>query len=30
MPDYLIWLNARPYEMKRLLQTTGSIYVHLD
>lgn len=30
MPGYLIWLNARLYEMKRLLKRTGSIYVHLD
>ncbi len=30
MPGYLIWLNARLYEMKRLLNRTGSIYVHLD
>jgi DNA modification methylase len=30
MPGYLIWLNARLYEMKRLLKQTGSIYVHLD
>lgn len=30
MPGYLIWLNARLYEMKRLLKKTGSIYVHLD
>jgi len=30
MPGYLIWLNARLYEMKRLLKPTGSIYVHLD
>lgn len=30
MPGYLIWLNARLYEMKRLLTDTGSIYVHLD
>jgi len=30
MPGYLIWLNARLYEMKRLLKDTGSIYVHLD
>ncbi|MBI5027058.1 MAG: site-specific DNA-methyltransferase [Nitrospirae bacterium] len=30
MPGYLIWLNARLYEMKRLLKLTGSIYVHLD
>jgi len=30
MPGYLIWLNARLVEMKRLLKKTGSIYVHLD
>lgn len=30
MPGYLIWLNARLYEMKRLLKKTGTIYVHLD
>jgi DNA modification methylase len=30
MPSYLIWLNARLVEMKRLLKPTGSIYVHLD
>jgi len=30
MPGYLIWLNARLYEMKRLLKPIGSIYVHLD
>ena len=30
MPGYLIWLNARLYEMKRLLRSTGSIYVHCD
>lgn len=30
MPSYLIWLNARLLEMKRLLKPTGSIYVHLD
>ena len=30
MPGYLIWLNARLVEMKRLLKPTGSIYVHLD
>jgi len=30
IPGYLIWLNARLYEMKRLLKKTGSIYVHLD
>jgi DNA modification methylase len=30
MPGYLIWLNARLYEMKRLLKTTGTLYVHCD
>jgi len=30
LPGYLIWLNARLYEMKRLLKGTGSIFVHLD
>ena len=30
MPGYLIWLNARLYEMKRLLKSTGTLYVHLD
>jgi len=30
MPGYLIWLNARLLEMKRLLKPTGSIWVHLD
>ena len=30
MDGYLIWLNARLYEMKRLLKSTGSIYVHCD
>lgn len=30
MPGYLVWLNARLYEMKRLLKLTGSIFVHLD
>ena len=28
MPGYLVWLNARLYEMKRILKSTGSIYVH--
>ena len=27
---YLIWLNARLYELKRLIKPTGSIYVHCD
>jgi len=30
MPTYLIWLNARLLEMKRLLKPSGTIYVHLD
>ena len=30
MDGYLIWLNARLYEMKRILKSTGSIYVHCD
>ena len=30
MPGYLIWLNARLFEMKRLLKKSGSIYVHCD
>jgi DNA modification methylase len=30
MPGYLIWLNARLLEMKRLLKKTGTIYVHCD
>lgn len=30
MPGYLVWLNARLYEMKRLLKKSGSIYVHCD
>jgi len=30
LPGYLVWLNARLYEMKRLLRKSGSIYVHLD
>ena len=28
--SYLVWLNARLWEMKRVLQKTGSIYVHCD
>jgi adenine-specific DNA-methyltransferase len=27
---YVVWLNARLYEMKRLLKPSGSIFVHLD
>lgn len=30
MSSYLVWLNARLLEMKRLLKNTGSIFVHLD
>ena len=30
LSGYLIWLNARLYEMKRLLTTTGSLFVHCD
>lgn len=30
MPGYLVWLNARLYEMKRILKPTGSLYAHLD
>jgi DNA modification methylase len=30
MPGYLVWFNARLFEMKRLLKSTGSIYVHCD
>jgi len=30
LPTYLIWLNARLLEMKRLLKPNGIIYVHLD
>ena len=30
LQGYLVWLNARLYELKRLLKPTGSIYVHCD
>ena len=30
MDGYLVWLNARLYEMKRILKVTGCIYVHCD
>ncbi len=30
LTGYLIWLNARLYEMKRLLKPAGSIYLHCD
>ena len=28
--SYLIWLNARLWEMRRVLKKTGSIYIHCD
>jgi hypothetical protein len=28
--SYIIWLNARLWEMRRVLKKTGSIYVHCD
>ena len=30
LPSYLVWLNARLWEMRRALKNTGSIYVHCD
>ncbi len=30
LDGYLIWLNARLYEMRRILKPAGSIYVHCD
>jgi DNA modification methylase len=30
MFSYLAWLNARLWEMKRVLKNTGTIYVHCD
>jgi DNA modification methylase len=30
LDTYLIWLNARLWEMRRVLRGTGSIYVHCD
>jgi site-specific DNA-methyltransferase (adenine-specific) len=30
MPGYLVWLNARLYEMKRLLKPSGNMVLHLD
>ena len=30
LPTYLAWLNARLWEIKRLLKPTGSLFVHLD
>ena len=28
--SYIIWLNARLWEMRRVLKKTGSIYIHCD
>lgn len=28
--SYLVWLNARLWEMRRVLKKTGSVYVHCD
>ena len=30
LPSYLVWLNARLWEMRRVLKDKGSIYVHCD
>lgn len=30
LDTYLIWLNARLWEMRRVLKSTGSIFVHCD
>ena len=30
LDTYLIWLNARLWEMRRILKVNGSIYVHCD
>ncbi|MDO8750668.1 MAG: site-specific DNA-methyltransferase [Dehalococcoidia bacterium] len=30
LPTYLVWLNARLWEMRRVLKDTGSVYVHCD
>ncbi len=30
LPGYLVWLNARLFEMRRLLKKTGSLVVHCD
>lgn len=30
LPTYLAWLNARLWEIKRLLKPTGSLMLHLD
>lgn len=30
LPTYLVWLNARLWEMRRVLKDSGCIYVHCD
>ena len=30
LDGYLVWMNARLWEMKKLLKPTGGIFVHLD
>ena len=30
LPSYLVWLNARLWEMRRVLKDIGSIYIHCD
>jgi len=30
LPSYLIWLDTRLWEMKRVLKPTGSFYIHCD
>ncbi len=30
LPSYMVWLNARLWEMRRISKNTGSIYVHCD
>lgn len=30
LPSYVVWLNARLWEMRRVLKSSGSIYVHCD
>lgn len=30
LPSYLVWLNARLWETRRVLKNSGSIYVHCD
>ena len=30
LPTYLAWINARLWEIKRLLKPTGTLFVHID